>query len=174
MNYYDILGVDRNADESRIRRAYRIRAKQLHPDVNRTSRAKKDFQLVNEAYQVLRNPEKRRVYDLRLSRGIQGRRVYYRPGPMAGRGPGHGARPHYSRSQQHHTYHRKPSRMEKIFDQVMFVFMMLVGLTALFYGLYTVSGEPEEGVNPYLAITFGVFFTVLFLFGWDKKQRMND
>ncbi len=153
MNYYEVLGVSRNADTASIRRAFRTRAKQLHPDVNRSGRAKKDFQLVNEAYQVLTNTDKRRMYDLRLQLGTYSRRVYYRPGNTAA---------------------PVRSRFEKAFDQFLFFFMLMAGLSALFFGIYRATIEPVEGANPYVGIVFGIFFTSLFLYVWDLKKRSGS
>ncbi len=170
MNYYDILGVDTYADEERIKRAFRNRAKQLHPDVNRAARAKKDFQLVNEAYQVLSDADKRRIYDLRMARGTHGQRVYYRPGYAAGYASATSSRREANATSYWQATQRpKSSRFVKIVDQVLFLLMLLAGLTALFYGIYKAVGEHEDDVNPYLAITFGVFFTILFLVGWHIK-----
>ena len=62
--YYDVLGVHRNADEKTIRQAYRRLARKYHPDVNPgDSSAEDSFKNVNEAYSVLSNPEDRRQYD---------------------------------------------------------------------------------------------------------------
>jgi DnaJ-class molecular chaperone len=63
-NYYEILGVPRNATDKDIRQAYRKLARQHHPDVNpgdKTSEEK--FKQINEAHSVLLDPEKRRKYD---------------------------------------------------------------------------------------------------------------
>ncbi|MEA3344732.1 MAG: J domain-containing protein [Chloroflexota bacterium] len=62
-DYYKILGVDRNADEGEIKRAYRRLARKYHPDVNDSAGAEERFKEINEAYQVLSDPEKRRKYD---------------------------------------------------------------------------------------------------------------
>ena len=60
-DYYRILGVDRNADDKTIKSAYRKLARKFHPDVNK---GKDDrFKEINEAYEVLSDPEKRRRYD---------------------------------------------------------------------------------------------------------------
>ncbi len=63
IDYYKILGVSRNATQEEIRRAYRKRARKFHPDVNKEEGAEAEFKKVNEAHEVLRDPEKRKLYD---------------------------------------------------------------------------------------------------------------
>ena len=63
-DYYEVLGVDRGADESAIKSAYRKLAKKYHPDVNPGDKeAEKKFKEATEAYSVLSDPQKRRQYD---------------------------------------------------------------------------------------------------------------
>jgi curved DNA-binding protein len=63
-DYYKILGVDRDAGENDVKRAYRRLARQFHPDVNPDdNRAEERFKEINEAYEVLGDPEKRAKYD---------------------------------------------------------------------------------------------------------------
>jgi curved DNA-binding protein len=62
-DYYEVLGVPRDASVEDIRRAYRKLARQYHPDVNKEGGAEDRFKEVSEAYEVLRDPEKRERYD---------------------------------------------------------------------------------------------------------------
>lgn len=63
-DYYEVLGVDKNADEAALKKAYRVLAKKYHPDMNPgDEEAEKKFKEASEAYAVLSDPEKRRQYD---------------------------------------------------------------------------------------------------------------
>lgn len=64
IDYYKILGVDKNIPQKDVRRAYLKRAKQFHPDLHPDDpKAKAKFQALNEAFDVINDPEKRKKYD---------------------------------------------------------------------------------------------------------------
>ena len=62
-DYYGTLGVDKSASQAEIQRAYRRLARKFHPDVNRDPAAEARFKSIGEAYEVLKDPEKRAKYD---------------------------------------------------------------------------------------------------------------
>jgi len=101
-DYYKTLGVDRNAEEKEIKKAYRKLARQYHPDVNPNDKAAEEhFKDINEAYEVLSDPEKRRKYDQLGSNWQQWQRTGRDPGGFdwsqwtSGAQPGGGVRVEY-------------------------------------------------------------------------------
>lgn len=62
-DFYQILGITRNASQKEIKHAYRLLARKYHPDVSDLSDAEERFKIMGEAYAVLKNPESRKQYD---------------------------------------------------------------------------------------------------------------
>jgi molecular chaperone DnaJ len=83
-SHYDVLQLDsRSATPDEVKRAFRRLSMELHPDKNGNSEeSKRAFQEINEAYNVLGDPEKRGNYDFELQMGIGGHRIH-----MGGMGP---------------------------------------------------------------------------------------
>src|SRR5690606_41319398 len=87
-DYYQIPGLEPNAGEGEIESAYRRLARKFHPDVSKEPGAEDKFKAVNEAYEALRDPQKRAAYDQLRARGYRpGDDVQPPPGGFGG-GPG--------------------------------------------------------------------------------------
>ena len=83
-DYYDIMGVRKDAAQDEIKRAYRKLARKYHPDVSKEADAEAKFKEVGEAYEVLKDPEKRTAYDQLGSQWQAGQDFHPPPGWDAG------------------------------------------------------------------------------------------
>ena len=84
-DYYDVLGVRRNASAAAIKSAYRKLARKYHPDVSKAADAAEKFREATEAYEVVSDPKKRKLYDQFGHAGLSGG-----PGPQRSPRPGQG------------------------------------------------------------------------------------
>lgn len=91
MDYYEVLGVQKGANEAELKSAYRKQALKWHPDRNKTSEAEKKFKEINHAYEVLSDPKKRQLYDQygkeAFEKGNFGSASYGQGSPFGQNGP---------------------------------------------------------------------------------------
>src|SRR6476620_3818949 len=85
-DYYEVLGIAKSASEDDIKKAFRAKARQLHPDVNKAPDAETQFKEVSEAYEVLIDADKRAAYDRFGHAAVSGNGGYGGGDPFAGFG----------------------------------------------------------------------------------------
>ena len=93
--YYETLGVEPGAGEAEIKTAYRRLARKYHPDVSKEAGAEEKFKAVNEAYEALRDPQKRAAYDQLRAGGYRPGDEVPPPGGFGGYGGGGGGHPDF-------------------------------------------------------------------------------
>lgn len=98
-DYYEILGVSRDASQNDIQRSYRKLARKYHPDINKEAGLEDKFKEINEAYEVLKDPEKRKKYDQLGANWKHGQEFHPPPGWDGqfadGAGPGGGQQTYF-------------------------------------------------------------------------------
>ena len=80
-DYYKIMGLSKDASQEEIKRTYRKLARKYHPDVSKEKDAEEKFKEVGEAYEVLKDPEKRAAYDQLSAAGWQAGQTGFEPPP---------------------------------------------------------------------------------------------
>jgi curved DNA-binding protein CbpA len=164
-DYYKILGINPESGNGEIRKAFHERAKLFHPDVNSALNAKQQFQLLNEAYQTLINPGKRKVYDFKLKYGSA---IIYTNKPAHRDKAYNPSAYSQSASSKANSYtpEEKPFFEKKKIDTVLFYFMLVTGIVAVIFATIRLVTEKWEGINNLSGISFGVSFLFLLIYGW--------
>ena len=78
-DYYEVLGVNRNASQEELKSAFRTLARKYHPDMNKEADSEEKFKEINEAYAVLSDTDKRRAYDQFGHAGVNGLTAVFAP-----------------------------------------------------------------------------------------------
>jgi len=168
VDYYTILGVRRNAGADEIKKAFRRQAKSFHPDVSKDALATAKFQQINEAYHILINIKKRRIYDYSLRHrnefNMRARRTrrdsttfnsYYKFYT------GHT----YSESQRQNG-NAGTAYKKKGLDNVLFYSLLGIGVIGIIFGIFDIINKEWLGLNSLNGLFFGLSFTVILVYGW--------
>ncbi|HRS54079.1 MAG TPA: J domain-containing protein [Bacteroidales bacterium] len=169
-DYYNILGVSYEASSDEIRRAYRLKAKQLHPDITGKEEDKTAFQLLNEAYHVLINEDRRRGYDFLLKyrtvkNELKHNDYYYKRYGISKRA----ANNYYKEkqpSQINITQRKKQQYTRTVFDSYVFYFFLMLGITGIIFGTIDLLKGTWKENQAIGGILFGISFTILLIKGW--------
>ncbi len=169
-NYYKILGVSKFATHEAIKEAYREKAKEYHPDVNSDINSKEQFQLLNEAYHVLKNDKKRKRYDLNYSGNFK------KPGSSNYRYRNESAakkrRTYYysSKNNLKYKYSKANRKTEKIFNAVLLSIIFLSFLHSS--GLFNLILSYAKKINYISGIIIILLLSVsVFLY---RKKIINN
>jgi len=168
-DYYQILGISREANVDQIKQAYRSKAKMYHPDINKAPNAKIFFQLISEAYQVLNNPEKKKWYDFKLrypsTTGMRPQHEHRRPSTYESYYRA------YTKSQQERKEEKEHEKYVKtLFDNIMFYFFVFVGATAIIFSIIDIFYDniSKRTIN---GLVFGAWFLFLLFYGWNTLNK---
>lgn len=186
--FYQILGVSQTATVEEIRKAFRSKAKLVHPDVNSSEGAKQQFQKINEAYQTLQNDHKRIEYDQRLRTGNFSQKIYYRPSASKRasyqkyrqyhrhRSSGSGFSSNYKRDFRNNDKEAESSawkKAEKGFEIFGFSTLLIAGIFAISRSVYRLI-YPVKEVDPYPGLIGGTVFSVILIYFWVMKNKTYD
>jgi len=161
INYYYILGIPYTATSEEIKKAFRIKAKLCHPDVNKNINAKITFQIINEAYQILIDSEKRRVYDYKWKTRY-GSSFHNRHQTTTNTDS-----TNYYKAYTSPVYKRKEEKIERTsIDIFLFYFLILVGVLSVIMGITHLIYKEWEGIDSLSGLLLGLWLLYLLMSGW--------
>ena len=177
-DYYAILGIRKTASSEQIKKAYRQQAKSLHPDVSNDALATAKFQLLNEAYHILINIRKRRVYDYSLRH----RQEYNARARKTRRYSGsyHSYYKFYTQQKYSESQRQKEKTdtvyKKKILDNILFYSLLAVGIIGIIFGILDIFYKEWMGLNNLNGLFFSLCFTAILIYGWRLigKQTKYD
>jgi len=173
-DYYKILSVSRDASDEQIKKSFYNLAKIYHPDVCKLPDAKRRFQQINNAYQVLNDPKKRQWYDTKLKYGTYN--IPKKPYTDF-RKYGTKVRDNSYYSAYENTRREGPVnklKIEKyISDKFLFASLFILGIITIILGLIDIFFKEKKEGDPinFYGLLFGIVFTSLLIYGWKMIKK---
>ena len=167
-DYYRTLGVAKDASQEDIKKAYRKLAMQYHPDVNKSAMANEMFLQINEAYNVLSNPDLKHRYDINLKYGFETRGLIVEQDKFR-QGDGRKYGTAYKYPNQEPRQPRPSGRDDKgnkVSNSIMFYILLIIGLSAIFASVRDLIGGHAEEKGVATGLAFGLSFTALLVYGY--------
>ena len=142
-----------------------MKAKVFHPDINKNVNAKINFQILNEAYQVLIDPEKRRLYDYKWqTRYGASFHTRYNTAQQA-------EKTNYYKAYTG-SYYKKETKIERTsIDLLLFYFFILIGIFSVFMGVSSLIYKKWEGIDSLSGLLLGLWMLFLLLSGWRYMSK---
>ena len=146
-DYYKILSIESNANAEEIKKAYRKLALKYHPDINKSSMANDNFMQINEAYRVLIDDQKRKLYDINLKYGLETRELIIKHDKYReGDGKKYGTA--YKYPKQPPRTSRQSGRYDKenkTANTIMFYILLIIGGSAIYASVRDLFSGNEIG-----------------------------
>lgn len=183
-DYYKILGLNKDASSENIRRAYRLKAKQFHPDINKGADAKILFQQINEAYHFLIDIDKRRFYDFKLKQDITLYKKYGKNYQDRYKTQDSSYKTNNNEGYQSYSYYTSYTRSKsdvetdniiKKFnlytDNFLFYIMLFIGFITIIFGIKDLFLIKWKGPENVTGILFGLSYTSILLYWWYLRKK---
>ncbi|MBP7496345.1 MAG: DnaJ domain-containing protein [Bacteroidales bacterium] len=180
LNYYEILNINQNAGLDEIKRAYRLLAKKIHPDLNKSTDAKLAFQILNEAYHTLIDLHKRNEYDLYLKNDLFLYRKYGKSYKDRQAKQSNTDYSYYKYYTSGSNTIKKSNIFNKYLNNFLFIIMLVIGIITIIFGIIDLIYKKWEGLRNLQGILFGLSFTGFLIYGWylliktPEKDRKTD
>ena len=161
---YEILGVNANATLLQIKKAYRKKAKEMHPDTNTDADANSKFQVLNEAYHtLLRRKEK---LNIDTEDVINDYKKYGRSSKNTSYNSYYNAKYNYNIK---YTKEEKPILTQS--DTYIFYIFLLIGINMLVFAAKKILLNKWEGIGSLSGVISAIIFLVILIYGWNVLKK---
>jgi curved DNA-binding protein CbpA len=161
---YEILGVNANATLLQIKKAYRKKAKEIHPDTNTDADANSKFQVLNEAYhRLLREKEN---LDVETEDFIYDYKKYGRSSKNKSY-----ERYYHAKYSQNYKYTKEEKPILTQNDTYMYYIFVLIGINMLVFAAKKIFLNKWEGIGSLSGVISAIIFLAIIIYGWNVLKK---